>query len=86
MKFVRTEELQREASQIGEDLLKLSYGAIADMSDVDAGEVRRIGRRLHLIETKRLIIDGGATCEAIVAAILESSSELERVVASLPTG
>ena len=55
----RLEELQEAASTIGRSLLVVSHYQTTDSSKEFASEIQKVGRKLHLIETERVHMDGG---------------------------
>ncbi len=76
----RTAELQAEASQIGMDLRSL-LGYSADWPPLSARDkMGEIARDLHLVETRRLSLDGGASVRAVVDKVQEINSALEEII------
>lgn len=57
----RVEELRDEISRMGELLLKVSHYNLEFVSPDFADELRSIARQMHLMETERLYMDGGAS-------------------------
>ncbi|ESY98072.1 ATP-binding protein [Mesorhizobium sp. LNHC209A00] len=61
----RIEDLQAEVSSIGESLLRISYYNL-DFIDADfAGQLRAVARQMHLLQTMRLYMDGGASMRRV---------------------
>jgi ATP-dependent DNA helicase RecG len=71
----RIQDVMNEASQIGYNLLRLSYYQLDGISD----KLRPLARGLHLLETERLYIDGGAS----MRRILENLHSLARDIQTL---
>jgi|AntAceMinimDraft_10_1070366.scaffolds.fasta_scaffold07609_4 AraC-like DNA-binding protein len=79
----RIEEVQSEVSDVGYDLLKLSYYNL-DLLKVGINkELYEIGKELHLLETMRIYMDGGTSINIIISKISELSRKLYTVVKSL---
>lgn len=79
----RVEDLQSEASEIGGMLLRLSYYNLSGIGDGFAERLRTAARDLHLVETARLYMDGGASIQAIVDRVESRSTELAGLVGEL---
>lgn len=84
----RIEELQTEASEIGHDILMLSYYRIESLGEGIRDRLRDVGRSLHLTETMRLYLDGGASVNAVIAHVVDCQRKLSAIEQSLdyPTG
>lgn len=76
----RIEELQEEASRIGHQLLTVSYYHVPEQSDEFTDQLREIGGNLHLIETKRLYLDGGQSMRQIVKGVHDLSNQLDTLL------
>lgn len=72
----KIEELQAEASNFGHTLLKIAQYNINALGVGIKEELTSIGRRLHLVETMRLYMDGGRSMQAILDSISESNELL----------
>lgn len=75
----RIEDLQAEVSSIGESLLRISYYNLDFIGDAFAGQLRAVARPMHLLETMRLYMDGGASMRHVreqVSILLEHFSTL----------
>ena len=79
----RMEDLQAEASEIGHDLLRLSYYRIDPLGAGLREELRRVGRALHLTETMQLYMDGGVSTNAVLNHISKARDELSSVAQSV---
>lgn len=75
----RIEELTSKAAAIAMILLRMSYYKIDALSPALSPKLRNIGRRLHLLETKRIYADGGQSMQKIVDVINETANELTRI-------
>jgi len=76
----KIEELQAEASNFGQTLLKIAQYNINALGDGVKEELTSIGRRLHLVETMRLYMDGGISMQAILDSISESNDLLCKLI------
>jgi ATP-dependent DNA helicase RecG len=83
VKTGRTEELQSEASKIGLELLQLAHYNIDSFEEDVRVRLIDLGRRLHLIETVRLYMDGGNSQSALIGNITDLGESLNSVVAKL---
>lgn len=72
----RIEEVQAEAAEIGKHLLRVSYYDIDAVGPGISRALRTVARELHLLETRRLYMDGGASMQAIARQLSESSQKL----------
>ena len=79
----RTEELQGEASAVGYDILRFAHFDLDSLSTGLSDELLDIGRTLHLIETRRLYLDGGNSQRQIVNEISSCNSALQHSINSL---
>ena len=75
----RIEEFQSEASDIGRNLLQVSYYEINFIEEGFLQELRSIARELHLVETLRLYMDGGKSLQAVKDRVLECSKRLDNL-------
>jgi len=75
----RIEEVQTEASDVGMQLLQLSYYKIDLLSETARSELRDVGRRLHLLETARVYMDGGESVRGILAEVADCEKAAERL-------
>jgi len=73
----RIEEFQFEASDIGRNLLEVTYYKTDYLDEGFVQELRLISRELHLVETMRLYIDGGKSLQAVKDKVLACSKGLE---------
>jgi hypothetical protein len=81
----RTDELQSETSAIGLELLQMAHYNIDSLGkDVKDGLID-VGRRLHLIETVRLYMDGGQSQNALIGSIANLSESLNAIAEKLST-
>lgn len=74
------EELQEDASELGYDILRVAKYNITNLGEGVKESLIDVGRSLHLIETVRIYMDGGASMRAIVEKIAQSSNELETII------
>ncbi len=72
----RIDQVTERASSFGVTLIRVSYYNIAPLGDGLSSQIRKIGRRLHLLETVQIYADGGQSMQAIVNAVTESAAEL----------
>lgn len=79
----KIENLQTEASELGYQLLRISQYNIEDLGDGFKEKLTSIGRELHLVETRRLYMDGGKSMQAILDKISESNDSLNQLVGEL---
>lgn len=79
----RLDDLQAEVSQLGVMLLKLSYYDLAQIDPTLSSRLREIGRKLHLVETIRIYMDGGASVNALLAGIQSHSDDLASIANEL---
>jgi ATP-dependent DNA helicase RecG len=75
-------ELQQEASQIGERILRLILLGLNHAPKLNIEALRSVGRTLHLMETQRVYLDGGASAQNILSSIEHASEELARLADS----
>lgn len=73
----RIEELQSAASEIGYDLLRISYFPIKSTTKDFGKELHAIAQDLHLIGTKRLYMDGGKSMQDILSCLHEYKERLQ---------
>ena len=76
----RMKELQSEASEIGFTLLRVSYFPLNGEPDAFAEKLRAISKGLHLLETERLYMDGGASMRRILSQLHDYSERLKDLV------
>lgn len=76
----RMKELQSEASEIGFTLLRVSYFPLIGEPDAFAEKLRVIGKDLHLLETERLYMDGGASMRRILSQLHDYNERLKDLV------
>lgn len=81
----RIEELQSEASDIGRNLLQVSYYEIDFLEENLRQELRSVGRELHLMETMRLYMDGGKSLQAVKDRVSECNNRLDNLSGQLFT-
>lgn len=74
------EELQEDASELGHDILRVAKYNISNLGEGVKESLIDVGRSLHLIETMRISMDGGASIRAIVDKVAQSSDELETII------
>lgn len=76
----RRDELQHEVSQIGGEVLRLSYLGLNHVSGVDVDALRAAARELHLVETMRIYIDGGSSLQRIFDTIEDTKVRIQAAV------
>lgn len=81
----RTEDIQSEASRLGFSLLRAAQFNLDALQPGLANRLRDAGRPMHLLETKRLYMDGGQSDRAVADTVAACCAELEEIVASLPS-
>ena len=79
----RTEELQGEASTVGYDILRFAHYNLNSLNTGLSDRLLEIGRRLHLIETRRLYLDGGDSQRQIVNEISSCNAALQQCITPL---
>lgn len=79
----RIDEFQSEASGLGLILLQIAQFNLDFLHPGLAERLRNIARPLHLVETRRVYMDGGKSVQAIADTVHRSCAELETVVATL---
>lgn len=77
----RIAEVQQEASRIGYRMLVLGHYSIDGISNDIRQEVRGLGLDLHLIETTRVLHDGGISLRGIQERIARCSERLTVIIA-----
>lgn len=82
----RLDDLMREPSRLGHDLLRVGHFQIDRLKPGLAEASRKLGRELHLIETARIVCDGGASVRAVVERIRSASETMTQLVGQLDTG
>jgi len=75
----RVEELQAEASNIGLLLLRSSFYNIEPIAPDVSKDLQSVARELHLIETMRLYMDGGASLHSITDRLSSCSLRIEEL-------
>lgn len=81
----KIENLQTEASELGYQLLRISQYKIDEFGDSFKENLISIGRKLHLVETMQLYMDGGNSLQAILDKISELNNSLTQLVAQMKT-
>jgi hypothetical protein len=77
------DDLMEEPSSLGHALLRVGHFQIDRMKPGLGAAVRRLGRELHLIETMRIVCDGGVSVQAVVGRIRSASEGLTQLVGQL---
>ena len=76
----RIEEVQAEASRLGLAFLQASHYPINQLGEGLAESLGSIGRRLHLVETMEVYMDGGHSMNLILQRIQEQHDKLALLV------
>jgi hypothetical protein len=76
----RMEQLQSEASRHGQLLLRLAYYRLDFISPGFSEKLKSIARQLHLLETERLYLDGGASVRRILESLHSLTVELGQLL------
>ena len=76
----RVEELQDEASSIGQQLLTIGHYRISGQDDEFAKRLLEIGTNLHLLETERLYMDGGRSVKRILDRVHDFRMKLHALL------
>ena len=77
----RMSELQAAASEIGRSILFAGHlGQTSDDNKSYGGQLLELGRILHLLETKRLFLDGGRSMRRIVGCVHDLTQRLQKLV------
>ena len=79
----RTEELQDDVSEIGYEVLQASYFELSFLDVAKRESLREIGRRLHLVETIGLRIEGGRSSQSVQSEISACRNRLDEIVSQL---
>jgi ATP-dependent DNA helicase RecG len=79
----RIEQLQAEASRLGGALLRISYRKLDFIKSGFAEQLRSLARVLHLLETERLYLDGGASIQRVLDIIHGNIGQLVRLLEHL---
>ena len=77
------QEVQSEAADVGKQLLQLSYYEIGALDETAREALRSTGRRLHLLETERVFMDGGKSVRSILAQLADCQKVVEQLAASM---
>jgi hypothetical protein len=80
----RVEELQQEVAAKGLEIERLSYLGLRNADPDWLGRLRAVARELHLIETRRLYIDGGVSWRTLLDGIRLGAAALITVVEEMP--
>lgn len=80
----RIEEVQSEASRLGRILLLLSYYKLDFLGADFSSRLRESARKLHLLETERLFIDGGASMRKILGELHTLQMAIGQLIAEAP--
>lgn len=78
----RIDEIQAEASEIGYTLLRLTTytGALPQEHIAD---IATVGRELHLLETRPILLDGGKSVTSVVDTVVKASHTLDAIASEL---
>ena len=76
------DDLRHEASRIGENILRLCLLGLKHAPGLDLEALSVAARDLHLVETERIFIDGGASVDRIVKVIQDSTAAIRDVAES----
>ena len=79
----RVDEFQSEAANMGYDLLRLGYFNVDSLMEELGSTLRIVGRRLHLVETMRIQMDGGRSIQKIVGVVSDCQADLAAISTSL---
>ena len=79
----RVEELQSNASEMGRQLMLLSYYELDDIGLENNTALQELGLKMRLVETIRLYMDGGVSMQRVVDEVANCSTELSRIVHKL---
>jgi ATP-dependent DNA helicase RecG len=75
----RIEELQSQASELARPLARVCWYNIDPLGKDIRSELKDVARTLHLTETMRLYMDGGASMRAVVDRVKESADKLRQL-------
>lgn len=75
----RIEELQSQASELGHPLARVCRYNIDPLGKDIRSELKEVARTLHLTETMRIYMDGGASMQAVVDRVGESADRLRQL-------
>jgi ATP-dependent DNA helicase RecG len=76
----RMGQVRSEANEIGFVLLRVSYYRLQDQPDGIEEELRDIGHQLHLLETERLVMDGGVSMKRILDRLHALNEHLQALI------
>lgn len=79
----RTDDVQTEASELGQEILRLGYYNVDCIRSGLEKNLQEIGHDLHLVETMRMYHDGGRSGDAVVERIQKGSSAFSTLIESL---
>lgn len=74
------EDVQSNASEIGNALLYVGYYRIENQNEDDAQTLLSIGRELHLLETERISMDGGLSMRRVVDKLHNLNERLQELI------
>lgn len=75
----RIEELQSQASELAKPLARVCRYNIDPIGEDIRLELKKVARTLHLTETMRLYMDGGASMRAVIDRVGESADKLRQL-------
>lgn len=81
---LRITETQEDAANLGIEAYRIAQYPLPFLDTDGLAKLRAVLRRLALISTIRLYIDGGASLARIQKTIEETNTELRAIVASIP--
>jgi hypothetical protein len=76
----RLDEVQAEASRLGRALLRIGHYSSKAVGEGRDTSLREIGRRLHLVETMEVCLDGGYSVGLVLQAVRERHAELQAIL------
>jgi hypothetical protein len=76
-------DFQAEVSDVGYMLLRVSYYNLDAIKQGLNSALQPIARDLHLVETKRLYLDGGHSIKKLLERVENDSAEIKRIVSSI---
>lgn len=77
------EPVQTHAAEIGQRILFTAQYGVNRLAGDLRSTLTRVGHRLHLMETQRVYLDGGASVARIVGEIREAIGQYENAMASM---
>jgi hypothetical protein len=79
----RFDDLQGEASELGQSILRIGYYNVDCVQSGLCQKLRDIGHNLHLVETMQVCMDGGRSAAAIAERVQKCNQEFGKLLQSI---